>query len=134
MHIDMSVYVSSKELKLTCFLLLSSVPTGPPVGVIATPVNSTSVFISWDPPQLEFQNGVITGYSIILTTVMVDSRSASFFSSNTGNITIRPLHPFTAHVIAVAAQNSVGTGPYTSNYSTMTPEDGKSCFYCEVTV
>jgi len=125
MHIDMSVYVSSKELKLTCFLLLSSVPTGPPVSIIGTPVNSTSVFISWDPPLLEFQNGVITGYSIILTTVMVDSRNASFFSSNMGIITIKSLHPFTAYVIAVAAQTSVGIGPYTSNYSIMTPEDGK---------
>ena len=83
-------------------------------------------------------NGAIYCTQKFHSPVMVESRNASFFSSNTGIITIRSLHPFTAYVIAVAAQTSVGTGPYTSNYSTMTPEDGKQwstySFYCEVTV
>ena len=97
-------------------------PTGPPVDVNATPINSTSVIVSWDPPPFELQNGVITSYSIILKTV--DSGNVSLYSSNMDTFTIRSLHPFTAYVVAVAAQTSEGTGPYT-NDSTMTPEDGK---------
>ena len=99
-----------------------SVPTGPPHGVDATPVNSTSVTISWNPPAAENQNGVITGYMINLTRV--GSEGISQYSSSSDNITVGSLHPFTTYAYTVAAQTSVGTGPHTTSSTVMTPEDG----------
>ena len=105
-------------------MLPSSAPTGPPLNVDATPVNSTSVTMSWNPPAAENQNGVITGYVINLTTV--GSEGISQNSSSSDNITIGSLHPFTTYTFTVAAQTSVGTGPYTTSSTVMTPEDGMS--------
>ena len=100
----------------------SSAPTGPPLDVDATPVNSTSVTIFWNPPAPENQNGVITGYVINLK--IVGSEEVTQYSSSSENITIGSLHPFTTYSFTVAAQTSVGTGPYTTNSTVITPEDG----------
>lgn len=37
---------------------------GDPQDVKATPVNSTSVHVSWKPPQEKDRNGIIRGYHI----------------------------------------------------------------------
>ena len=103
---------------------LHSAPTGPPLDADATPINSTSVTISWNPPAPENQNGVITGYVINLT--IVSSGDVFQYSSSRDNITIGSLHPFTTYDFTVAAQTSVGTGPYTTNSTVMTPEDGST--------
>ena len=78
--------------------------------------------ISWNLPAPENQNGVITGYVVNLTAV--GSGDISQYSSSSDNITIGSLHPFTTYDFTVAAQTSVGTGPYTTNSTVMTPEDG----------
>ena len=78
--------------------------------------------ISWHPPPFEFRNGIITGYTISLTTV--GSGDVSEHSSSTDTITLGSLHPFTAYAFAVAAKTSVGTGPYTTDSTVMTLEDG----------
>ena len=110
-------------------MLPSSAPTGPPLDVDATPVNSTSVTISWNPPALENQNGVITGYVINLK--IVGSEGVTQYSSSSDNITIGSLHPFTTYAYTVAAQTSVGTGPHTTSSTVMTPEDGIIIYhYC----
>ena len=44
--------------------------------------------------------------------------------SNISRITIGSLIPHTDYVVSVAAETSVGLGPYTANFTTMTPEDG----------
>jgi len=106
-----------------CSLIFSSVPTGQPTNVSATPVNSTSVTISWDPPLPEIQNGVIVAYAINLTTVG-GSGNISEYSSDRNNITVVLLNPFTTYVYTVAAQTSVGTGPFTNSFTVMTLEDG----------
>ena len=80
--------------------------------------------ISWNPPAPESQSGVITGYVINLK--IVGSDEVSQYSSSTDNITIGSLHPFTTYAFTVAAQTSVGTGPYTTTSTVMTPEDGST--------
>ena len=80
--------------------------------------------ISWNLPAPENQNGVITGYVVNLTAV--GSGDISQYSSSSENITIGSLHPFTTYSFTVAAQTSVGTGPYTTNSTVMTPEDGST--------
>lgn len=98
---------------------------------MGTPVNSTSLSFTWDPPPPENQNGIITGYNIRLTAVLVDnSGEVSVHLSNIGERVIGSLHPHTAYNMSVAAENSVGFGPYTANITTMTPEDGTCLCGC----
>ena len=39
-------------------------PSGPPVNVTVEAESSTSLFISWQPPETLKQNGIITSYGI----------------------------------------------------------------------
>lgn len=39
---------------------------GEPLDVQATPLNSTSIYVSWKPPQEKDQHGIIRGYHIHL--------------------------------------------------------------------
>jgi len=40
------------------------VPSGPPLSVKVKEINANTVQVSWDPPKLSHQNGVITGYVV----------------------------------------------------------------------
>ncbi|KZS13597.1 Neogenin [Daphnia magna] len=42
----------------------SDVPSDTPQNVVAEPASSSSIIVRWDPPSLENQNGIITGYKI----------------------------------------------------------------------
>ncbi|KAM7394177.1 hypothetical protein PAMP_020991 [Pampus punctatissimus] len=45
-----------------------TLPSAPPQDITCTTPSSTSILVSWAPPPLEFQNGIITGYSIQYST------------------------------------------------------------------
>lgn len=86
--------------------------------------SSTSVTLSWEPPPLENQNGVIIGYIIRITSA--NSGESQELQSTTATITISSLQPFTTYIIVVTAETSAGTGPYSSELMVTTQEDGKA--------
>ena len=45
--------------------------------------------------------------------------------SSTTSLVVNSLEPFTSYTIAVAAQTTVATGPYSQAVSVMTMEDGE---------
>ena len=55
---------------------LYTVPSGPPREVMTLAVSSTSIEVSWQPPQEEDKNGVIIGYQLMLRSSS-DSRIVS---------------------------------------------------------
>lgn len=58
-------------------LSLYIVPSGPPREVMVQAISSTSIQVSWQPPQEEDKNGVIIGYQLTLRSSS-DSRILSF--------------------------------------------------------
>ena len=58
-------------------------PSGPPTDVVATALSATTVSVSWQPPPLLDQNGVITAYQVVLVDTMDGSRKMSSVSGNT---------------------------------------------------
>ena len=67
-------------------LLASPEPSGTPNTIQITTLSSTSIEVRWLPPDLLDQNGVITGYTVILTNV----KSGSTHEYNTsGDITVQ---------------------------------------------
>ena len=49
-----------------CFVMILYVaPTGPPQNFNVTPINYTTVYLSWDRPLPEEENGILTMYTII---------------------------------------------------------------------
>lgn len=99
-----------------------AVPSSLPRNVVAITLTSRSVRVSWEPPLVEQQNGVIQYY---LVMVMVQQTRASFSLNSSSTSRIIPnLHPAYVYSIEVAAV-TIGVGPYSSIISISTPDDGK---------
>ena len=104
--------------------LIHAVPNAPPTNLNATVVSSRFVYLTWNPPAPEAQNGVITGYFIDVT---VQSRGEMFqLFSDINSLEMDTLIPFTTYICIIAAQTVVGIGPYSTNYAVTTLEDGKN--------
>ena len=116
------------KIRLT-FMMYSScsffiaVPASPPDNFQATAASSTSVTITWDPPPVENQNGIITGYFIDVEAIETGETFQLFSESNT--LHVDTLRPFTTYVCIIAAQTSIGIGPYSTSVTVITPEDGE---------
>ena len=48
-------------------LFHSVAPSGSPTGVVISVLSSTSLLVTWQPPDEFEQNGIITGYQIVLS-------------------------------------------------------------------
>ena len=78
--------------------------------------------MSWQPPLTEDQNGVIIGY-ILNVTSLVMGETAEIFTESTG-YTLDPVSSYTLYSAAVAAQTDAGRGPFSVSISVQTLEDG----------
>ena len=58
-------------------------PSGPPTDVVTTALSPTTVSVSWQPPALLDQNGVITAYQVVLVDTSDGSRKMSSVGGNT---------------------------------------------------
>lgn len=106
--------------------VLLSVPSGPPLNIEAEATSSISAFLSWDPPLVEDQNGVITNY-----TLSVCLENEEIFTLTTPNtaVNVSSLQPHTCYEFSVFASTIVGHGPATHPIYLCTPEDGKQLTY-----
>ena len=84
-------------------------------------INSTSVYLSWLPPDEDQHNGDIRHYNIRI----VERHSGREFQLNSTNITIiyAGLHPAYTYSFTAAAV-TVGIGPYSDPAIATMPEDG----------
>ena len=85
--------------------------------------SSTSLRISWLPPPVDGQNGIITAYNITYVTAgeseMMDSTLGS-----TQFIELTGLMKFRTYNISVAASTSIGIGP-SETVTVTTDTDGE---------
>ena len=100
----------------------SAAPTAPPENLIATPLDSTTLHITWQPPVEGERNGIIRRYVINITEL--NSGNEYQLENSSTEITIQDLHPFYRYSYSVAAE-TVALGPSTSASIIEMPEDGK---------
>ena len=98
-------------------------PSAAPVGLTVISQFSTSITLSWSLPPEENQNGIITGYSVHVTNTTTGQ--VLLLSTTMGSISVTSLSPYTAYHCSVAAQTTVGLGPYTLPVAVLTNEDRK---------
>ena len=105
------------------FHLFSSAPTAGPQNAVGYAVDSESIFLQWNPPPFEHQNGIIRNYIINATEV---DTGVQFRSINTVNTqyTLRSLHPYYTYQFVISAV-TVAPGPPTIAFSIQTNQDGK---------
>ena len=108
---------------LNIFLnVLYIVPSGYPQQLFVDETTPDSLTLSWAPPPSDEQNGAIIGYVINVTHA--DTLQTTQYYSTYSNITITNLDPYTTYVCVVAAETSIGVGPFSHLFFVQTEEAG----------
>lgn len=89
---------------------------------MAQPSSSRSATISWNPPPDDEINGIIIRYVINVT--IVETGDTFQLNSTTTTLTVNALTPYTTYVCIIAAVTSAGIGPFSTQFTLITPEDG----------
>lgn len=92
--------------------VLFAVPSSSPIGFHGYVKNATSIMFVWEPPTPEYTNGDITGYIIIINATVLEREEERFTQSN--NITLNDLHPYTIYEVVIAATTVAGVGPFSN--------------------
>ena len=101
----------------------------PPEDLNVEATTSESISLSWSPPDVQSQNGIITGYLINVTAI--GTGETFQVSSTTTNLVIQSLRPFTMYICVIAAETSAGTGPFSISLTVQTNESGILYFPCQ---
>ena len=92
---------------------------------MAVALSSRSIRLAWGAPPVEDQNGVITGYVVNVTELGTEEMTV--VSTESLNVILYSLTPFTTYSSLVTAQTVAGSGPATHLLSVTTPEEGIIC-------
>ncbi len=115
-------------MQFVCFAYAA--PASSPQNVSIVALSSTSLSVSWDPPALDSQNGIITEYRINITELETGN-VISLISFNTF-ITVQFLHPYYTYVGVVSAVTNA-EGPSSEELVVTTPQDGKKLIFNNIT-
>ena len=80
--------------------------------------------LSWQPPPLNQQNGLIQSYTIIVLEVDTNTTKQIHQDFIQNSIVLTGLHPYYTYTVSVAAY-TVGLGPATA-ITVTTEQDGRS--------
>ena len=104
--------------------LISAAPTGPPLNMTASPVNSREMRFTWLPPAPTMRNGLIIKYTLncSITATEMNQTNRTFMPQDSYILSgFRPGTQYTCQVVAI---NSAGSGPPAETMAT-SPEDCK---------
>ena len=96
--------------------LLTLVPSAAPNNVRTSVLNSTSIQLTWDAPDLSERNGILLYYTLTYFGVELDRTvrvvNYTVVSSNHSNLTyvFSGLQEYTVYEFSVAAHTSIGKG------------------------
>jgi len=110
------------------FFHISAVPGSEPSNATGTALNSTHIYLTWDPPPPEDVNGIIREYRINVTEGETGLLLQYTTDPDTREIVIGPLHPYYTYHCTVVAY-TVEVGPYTAIITIQTDEAGKDINY-----
>ncbi len=97
----------------------------------ASPQNPAPIFYSdsastlnltWYPPPVEKQNGIILYYKIQM--IELETSTVSEFTSSFTHLYLTNLHPYYSYTFTMAAV-TIADGPFSTGFTVLMPEDGK---------
>lgn len=109
--------------------ILQSEPSAPPQEVKCTSHSSTSILVSWKPPPVELQNGVIVKYSVQYAATEGDDTSSRHIADippETSRYLLENLEKWTEYRVTVMAHTEAGESPESLPHLIRTEEDGMS--------
>ena len=101
---------------------LCSVPSSSPTNLSSVVINPREVQLWWLPPPLPGQNGVIKLYTVVVTNGQ--SGEEQIYVTDVTALNLSSLSPYTVYEVQVAANTTIGMGPFTTLMTFLTPEDG----------
>ena len=104
-------------------MLSTTVPETAPSNFEAVATSPYEATLTWDSLPTSEQNGVIIGY-IINVTVIETGEKLQLVSTST-TLTVTTLRPFRTYICIITAQTAIGIGPFSGEFTLMTPQDGK---------
>ena len=109
--------------------MLCLAPVDVPTNFKIRPISSTIIKVSWDPPPIYFQNGIITQYILTYHGIIRDTKLETINVTVTNGTTyVLPLlvglEEHTYYNVSVRAVTTVGLGPATTDL-TQTYQDCK---------
>ena len=102
-------------------VLIFAVPSGPPQNLTLQANNSRTLMLEWEIPLPQHVNGIVTGFTIYISSHL--RNSTLLVQSNDTTYIITSLRPHVAYTCMIAAHTSVGIGPFSSGITLTTPED-----------
>lgn len=87
-------------------------------------MDSTTLRLSWAPPLLASQNGIITEYVVNVSVMDTGERFQHRVQGPASSLTLASLHPDYIYTYTVSSSTAVGVGPFSSAGSIRMPEDG----------
>ncbi|KAK7930022.1 hypothetical protein WMY93_006417 [Mugilogobius chulae] len=102
-----------------------TLPAAPPQNITCTSPTSTSILVSWAPPPVEFQNGIISGYAIQYSNTEGNKtfKTVNGISPESTSFLLENLEKWTEYGITVRAQTEAGDGPESLQLLIRTDED-----------
>ncbi|XP_069185985.1 cell adhesion molecule Dscam1 isoform X2 [Procambarus clarkii] len=104
-------------------------PTMPPTNVRVIPISSTSLRVTWQPPETVMSHrhglGYYVGYRVANSSepYRYQNLEPSAAALYRPEATLKSLHKFTSYDVTVQAFNSAGAGPRTAPVTAATEED-----------
>lgn len=88
-------------------------------------LSSSTLSITWQPPAPEGQNGIIISYTVLLNELPTNTTYTYQRDGSHTEILITDLHPYYEYSCSVAAETSVGLGPFSVPFSLTTQQEGE---------
>ena len=121
LHFRLYILQHLKVLFLIIYPLFIA-PSAPPTNISATAVSARALNITWQPPELAEQNGIIRSY--ILTLSVTETGSSELLMSDQPQLMLEDLHPFYLYSFLIAAI-TISPGPYSEIVSIQMPQAGQ---------
>ncbi|XP_036340383.1 Down syndrome cell adhesion molecule-like protein Dscam2, partial [Rhagoletis pomonella] len=126
-HIIVQAYTSqgsgppSREIAVQT---MEDVPSSPPESPQCDVLGSTSIYITWSPPDVDGQNGKIKGYKVFYISVNeLYETDPEVVKSTNQYVTVENLRKYTNYTVWVIAYTKVGDGMKTKPFYCRTHED-----------
>ena len=103
------------------------VPSGFPQNLSSMTISSTSVNVTWSPVLPAERNGIITGYTIFVTTNVsfVNDTTVNITSASTLYFLFTDLEEYVNYTFSILARTAEGDGPTSGNVTSLTDESSK---------
>ena len=121
---ELDFYIGNLYIKIITYTYIYSLaPNGPPLNLSSVSNSSTSIYITWEAPDLYLRNGIIESYIIFYNASTGENKT---ITTNQTSYMFENLQKYTNYTFAVQAVNQIGKGRIV-HITEQTMEDCK-CF------